>query len=257
LDFRAIARTTARKIKPIYNVPERDDKGRYKIQGSWMYIDDRDSLELTKKGVYEYEETQLVKKLVKSDFTVLDLGANIGYFTLMMAKQAKQVHAFEPEPRNFQTLQKNVELNNIKNAKLYNAAVTETSGTSTLYLCDSNRGMHRVYESDWCNEGTTQVKTIRIDDIINHADFIKIDVEGSELGALKGMKELLQRGRSTVLMEFHPPSIIEYGAKPRDVYDFMTSLGYTIRTPNGKPISFEALEKMAIEKVASNILCTS
>ncbi len=256
MDFQAIARTAIRKIKPIYNVPENDGKGRYHIQGSWMYIDDRDSLELTRKGVYEYEETQLIKKLVKSDFTVLDLGANIGYFTLIMAKQAKQVHAFEPEPRNFQTLQKNVELNNIKNVKLYNAAVTETSGTSTLYLCDSNRGMHRVYQSDWCKEGTTQVKTIRIDDIIDHADFIKIDVEGAELGALKGMKELLQKRKSTVLMEFHPPSIIEYGARPRDIYDFMASLGYTIRTPSGRPVSFEALEKMATEKVASNILCT-
>lgn len=256
MDFRAIARTAVRKIKPIYKIPEHDGEGRYKIQGSWMYLDDKDSLELTQKGVYEYEETQLVKKLVKSDSAVLDIGANIGYFTLLMARQAKRVYSFEPEPRNFQTLQKNIELNNIKNAKLYNAAVTETSGTSTLYLCDSNRGMHRIYQSDWCKEGTTHVKTIRIDDIVDHADFIKIDVEGSELGVLKGMRKLLKERKSTVLMEFHPPSIIEYGAQPADIYDFVTSLGYAVKTPDGKPISFEVLEKMAIEKVATNVLCT-
>jgi FkbM family methyltransferase len=256
LDFRAIARTAVRKVSPIHKIPENDREGRYKIQGSWMYVDDKDSLDLTRKGVYEYEETQLIKKILKSDSIVLDIGANIGYFTLIMAKRAKLVYAFEPEPRNFHILQKNTEINNIKNAKLYNAAVTEASGTSTLYLCDSNRGMHRIYQSDWCREGTTEVKTIRIDDIIDHADFIKIDVEGAELGVLKGMRKILEKRKSIALMEFHPPSIIEYGAKPRDVFDFMTSLGYTVRTPNGKPISFEGLEKMAIDKVATNIMCT-
>lgn len=259
VDFHAVANTAIRKIKPIYKVPESDGKGRYKIQGNWMYIDDKDSLELAKRGVYEYEETRLVKKLVKNDFTVLDIGANIGYFTLILAKQAREVHAFEPEPRNFQILQKNVELNGISNAKLYNAAVTEKGGTSTLHLCNTNRGMHRIYQSHWCNEGTIDVQTIRIDDMIDHVDLVKIDVEGAELGVLKGMKNLLEKKKTTVLMEFHPPSIMEYGAKPRDVYDFMKSLGYAVKTTkggSGEPISFETLEKAATEQVASNILCT-
>lgn len=257
VDFRAVARTAARKIKPIYKVPESDGNGRYNIQGNWMYIDDRDSLELTKRGVYEYEETQLVKKLVKNDFTVLDIGANIGYFTLILARQAKQVHAFEPEPRNFQILQKNVETNGLKNVTLYNAAVAETAGTCTLHLCDTNRGMHRIYESHWCNEGTVDVQKIKIDDMnFERIDLVKIDVEGAELGVLKGMKQLLGKGKTMVLMEFHPPSIIEYGAQPREIYDLMMSLGYKLRLPGGDAISFDALERHATEQVASNILCT-
>lgn len=261
LNLRAIANKTVRTIRPIYKVPESDGNGRYNIHGSWMYVDDRDSLQLTRRGVYEYEETKLVKRLVKSDFTVLDVGANIGYFTLIMARQARQVYSFEPEPRNFQILKKNVETNNIKNARLYNAAVAESSGSSTLHLCDANRGMHRIYESKWCKAGAVQVPTVRIDDVIAAADFdnvglVKIDVEGAELGVLKGMRKLLEEGKTTVLMEFHPPSIVEYGAKPRDVYDFMTSLGYAVRTAKGSEISFEALEKLATEKVATNILCT-
>ena len=148
-----------------------------------MYIDDLDSFRLTRFGIYQPEQTKLIKKLVKKKHNVLDIGANIGYFTLIMAKQAKQVHAFEPEARNFEILKKNVELNRLSNVKLHKLAVAETNGKTTLHLCDIGRGMHRIYPSHWCNEGVTEVETIRIDHIIEDADFINMDIEGSELGA--------------------------------------------------------------------------
>lgn len=220
-----------------------------------MYVDDKDSLNLTKYGVYEPAETALIKKLIKPDYVVLDIGANIGYFTLIMAKQSKQLYAFEPESRNYQTLQKNIEFNNLENVHLHNVAVAEKSGSSTLHLCDTNRGMHRIYESQWCKEGTVNVPTIAIDDLIEYADFIKMDIEGAELGALKGMKRLLKNHHPTLLMEFHPPSIIEYGAQPKEIFDFVVRLGYTVEIPDVGSVTFEQLEKLAIEKVGTNILC--
>jgi hypothetical protein len=71
------------------------------------------------------------------------------------------------------------------------------------------------------------------------------------------MMRLLENG-TTVLMEFHPPSIIEYGAKPVDVYDYMKSFGYQISLPDRKDegdIAYDELEKVATEKVGTNILC--
>jgi FkbM family methyltransferase len=236
--------------------PKSDIKGRYWIQGTWMYIDDRDSLGLKKYGIYEQEETKLWKELIKNDSIVLDIGANIGYFTLIMSKLARQVHAFEPDPRNFQILQNNIEANNIKNVKLYHSAAAETAGSSTLYLSEINRGMHRLYRSDWCKEGSVQVQTVRIDDIIDQSDFVKIDVEGAELGVLKGMKQLLEKSKPTVIMEFDRASIMEYGAKPKDIYDFMASLGYAILTLKGQTLSFNELEtKLAAKEISKNILC--
>lgn len=82
-----------------------------------------------------------------------------------------------------------------------------------------------------------------------------MDIEGAELGALKGMKRLLEQYHPMLLMELHPPSIIEYGAKPKDVYDFVQSLGYQISVPDAGQISFEELEKLAVTKVGTNILC--
>ena len=240
---------------PDYKPPTKV-KDKYHIQGSWMYVDDKDSLKLTQYGIYEPEETALIKKLVKTNHIVLDIGANIGYFTLIMAKQCKQVYAFEPQPRNFHTLKKNINLNQLSNVKLYNMAVAETTGEATLHLCEGIRGMHRIYPSRWYNEGKTEVETVRISDIIHDADFIKMDVEGAELGALKGMKNLFNNEGITILMEFHPPSIEEYGSKPREIYDFMNSLGFNIKVPSRGSVSFEELEKIAIENVGTNLICT-
>jgi FkbM family methyltransferase len=256
MHLRSLAGRVKRKVKgPKYKPPPRNGD-KYKILGKWMYLDDLDSSRLTRFGIYQPEQTKLIKKLVKKKHTVIDIGANIGYFTLIMAQQAKQVHAFEPEARNFEILKKNVELNGFSNVKLHNLAVAETNGKTTLHLCDIGRGMHRIYPSQWCKEGTTNVQTVRIDDIIEEADFIKIDIEGAELGALKGMTKLLKKRKSNIIMEFHPPSIEEYGAKPRNIYDFMTSLGYEIKGSLRDSLSFEELEKIAIENAGTNILCT-
>ena len=103
LHFARKARSKLKRQR--YKSPIKDGD-KYKILGRWMYIDDRDSLQLAKNGIYNYEQTQLIKKLVKKKHIVLDIGAHIGYFTLLMANQAKQVHAFEPEARNFQILKK-------------------------------------------------------------------------------------------------------------------------------------------------------
>lgn len=255
MKLRTLIKRAERKLFPQKIKPPVQDGDKYKILGNWMYIDDKDSMQLSKYALYNKEQTQLIKKLVKKKHTVLDIGAHIGYFTLIMAKQAKQVYAFEPEARNFQILTKNIELNKLSNVKLNNVAVAEFKGKTTLHLCEMNGGMHRIYPSKWCKEGIVQVETVRIDDLIQEADFIKMDIEGAELGALRGMIKLLKICHPTIIMEFHPPSIEEYGANPRDIYDFMTSLGYDIRLSLMDSISFEKLEQISKEKIGTNIIC--
>jgi FkbM family methyltransferase len=257
MKLRPLAGKIKRKLKPPQYHPPKKSGDKYKILGKWMYLDDKDSMRLAKFGIYNFEETKLIKKLVKRKHIVLDIGANIGYFTLLMAKQAKLVHAFEPEAQNFQLLKKNVELNKISNVKLHNVAVAEKNGKTKLHLCETNRGMHRIYPSRWCTEGSNEVKTVRMDDVIQEADFIKIDVEGAELGALKGMAKLLKKCEVTILMEFHPPSIIEYGSKPREIFDLVTSLDYNFKLPLIiESLSFEQIEQRAMEHAGTNIICT-
>jgi FkbM family methyltransferase len=223
-----------------------------------MLLDKQDSLNV-KNEPYEPVETALIKFLLKPDDVALDIGAHIGYFTVLMAKHCALVHAFEPEPTNMELLRHNIKINNLENVLTYEKAVSEFNySNEELYLCDSNSGMHRLYPSKWCNN-SIKVPSIRLDIYEFSPDFIKMDIEGSELGALKGMKATIENHHPIMIMEFHPPSIEEYGASPRDEYDFLKSLGYSIRLiPKiSIPISFEELDKETRKESGRNVLCIS
>lgn len=210
-----------------------------------MYLDIHDSLNL-KRGYYEPEETALIKQLIRPDWTCLDIGAHIGYFTLLLSKYGKWVETFEPEESNFRLLLKNLSLNKTSNVLQHKKAVTELSGAIiNLYLSGDNSGMHRVYPSKWCTEGRQQIETITIDEVVDKADFIKIDIEGAEIDALQGMSRLLTKHHPIILMEFCPKYITEYGADPLQVYHFLKTLGYSIMLLPDKdtPISYEDLER--------------
>jgi FkbM family methyltransferase len=224
-----------------------------------MYLDAHDSLKLGTYGYYEPEETALIKQLLKPTDTALDIGAHIGYFTLLMAKQCKWVDAFEPEESNFRLLFRNLSINKTSNVMPHKAAITDNDGYTNLYLSGINSGMHRVYHSNECTD-VLRVATTKIDDIVSKADFIKMDIEGSEWGALKGMKQLLTNSKPTILMEFCPQYIREYDADPRDVYNFMRELGYIIMLLPDKdtPIQYEdLLEETSKETTGRNILCVA
>jgi FkbM family methyltransferase len=226
-----------------------------------MFLDVQDSLKLGEYGYYEPEETALIKQLLKSTDTALDIGAHIGYFTLLMAKQCKWVDAFEPEESNFRLLFRNLSINKTSNVMPHKTAVAETTGWTTVYFSYLNSGMHRIYRSKWCEAGIMKyqpVEQIKIDDVVRKIDFIKMDIEGSELGALKGMKNLLTNSKPIILMEFCPQYIREYGADPRDVYYFLKDLGYSIRLLPDKDTSISYLELLAqtdSEPTGRNILC--
>lgn len=81
------------------------------LNGDKMFIDELDSLGLRANGIHEKEETEFIKSFITGDMVCVDIGANIGYFTILMAKQAKHIYAFEADKSNFIQLRKNIELN--------------------------------------------------------------------------------------------------------------------------------------------------
>lgn len=245
-----------------------------------MYTDEFDTRLLHDNngdGIYNYLESEITRKFVleRNGDTVIDIGAHIGYFTCIMARYSeevgKRVMAFEPSSYNFQLLKKNIQLNNFKNVEIFQAAVTNVqNGTVDLHLSPESTGMNRIYPSKWCEGGKveTAVKTVRIDSMINtrrhKVDFIKMDIEGSEFGALLGMQELLIKQHPVLMMEFHPPSIEEYGTHPRKIYDFLRNTGYhnIALVPNrqGEGISkkitrYDDLYRWTCNSTSRNLLC--
>ena len=192
-----------------------------KVRGHRMWLDDRDTLELGTHGVYEPMETALLEKELKEGQTFVDIGANIGYYTLIAAGRVGpggKVYAFEPDPANFRLLQKNVETNGYTNVVLVNKAVSDKNGKLRLYLNPANRGDHRVYDSKDGRQ-SLEIGTVALDRFFKTLDrkihFIKMDIQGAEASAFAGMKGLVRANKGLKLVtEFSPASLKLAGNDP-------------------------------------------
>ena len=116
-----------------------------------VHNDDTGSLStLSISGVFGPRDTQTVKDNVFSGNIVVDLGANIGYFTCLLAKivgEGGKVFAFEPDPRNLKLLRRNIQENDYKNVIIADKAVSDVNGSCTLYSSQKKFGANRIFES--------------------------------------------------------------------------------------------------------------
>ena len=217
-----------------------------------MYVDAYDTLQIINSGKFEETETQTILSFVKPDTIMLDIGANMGFYSIRVAQKAVQgrVIAFEPDPGNYAMLQKNLILNNLNNVDSYNVALSDKKDTLRLYKHPFNVGDYRLY-----NDGDfaefVDVPTLRIDDVVDrHVDLIKIDVQGYEYFVLKGGRALLARDKPVVISEFWPRGLYNSGASPADYLTMMQELGYSVRQideDNKKvvDITYDALRTMS------------
>jgi FkbM family methyltransferase len=161
-------------------------------------------------GTYEMELQQAVADWVKPGMVAYDLGANIGYVSLLLARavgQTGKVFAFEALPANQERLTSNLKLNSNENIQLVSKAVADTSGATT-FLVHSSGGMGKLSKSDGGNSNSIIVQATSIDDFVFKSDnpppqLIKMDIEGGEILALRGMSRLLKEARPVLLIELH------------------------------------------------------
>lgn len=166
---------------------------------------------LVYKQEYEPQTTAVFKSLVKKGMTVVDIGANIGYYTVLAGKLAGskgQVYAFEPEQRNFGDLAGNIRLNRLSNVLPFQKAVSDRDGRAVLHISRFESGEHSLAVCDSHREGMANVETVRLDTAIKgRVDIIKTDTEGNEIKVLEGAKRLLTGNRDVKLfVEFLPDS---------------------------------------------------
>ena len=204
------------------------------IEGHKMHLDPLDSLKLSINKSYEEFETKLVKDIIKDGNIVVDIGANIGYFTLIFARlvgEKGKVFAFEPEPNNFNLLKKNIEINGYKNVNLINKAVSNKSGKIKLYIDNVNYGGHSLI-AEIPNRQSIEIESIKLDDFFSankKIDFIKIDVEGAELEVLKGMSNLLnQKDDIKILLEFNPLMLKSFGVTTQEYVNLLIRFNFKI-----------------------------
>jgi len=217
----------------------RQEMSRAWVGGHRMRVDPHDtvvSVRLREHGWFEPYETRLVQRLVSPGDTVVDIGANIGYYTLQFARQvgnAGHVYAFEPDPRNFELLQENVWQNGYRNVTLVRAAVADRSGTTRLFLNPDNRGDHRIYDGA-DDRQAIDVDMVSLDDYFadheGRFDLVKIDVQGAEAAVFGGMRGILAAGRvGRVLSEFWPRGLKIAGGDARAFLEQRQRQGFAIR----------------------------
>ena len=249
------------------------------VQGHEMYLDSSDSLRLSTNGVFEPHTTQVIKQNISSGDIVIDIGANIGYFTLIMAKGIREngkVFSFEPEPKNFELLKKNVEINNYSNVILEKKAIGNKTGTAKLYLADRKNnvfssGMHRIFRSDLVSQiaDPILINIIKLDDYLQDLKFIKkirlikIDVEGAEFDVLKGMNKILDENKEIkIVMEFSSENLEDYGSNAYDVVDFLMNKGFKLSVINEVEKRMEEVTGIKeiidseAKKIGLNIFCS-
>jgi len=187
------------------------------IHGSQMCLDVNDpgiSKDLILADTREPAHTELMKNILKSGDTIIDIGANIGYYALLESKivgKTGKVYAIEPVKRNIDLLKKNILLNNYKNIETFEAAVSRENKTKNMYLTTkSNWCTLRLSKNDKIDEQVVDkvlVKTITLDKFVEDKKFpnlIRMDVEGYEIEIIKGMKNILAEKKSLkIIIELH------------------------------------------------------
>ena len=202
------------------------------LDGTILQLDKKDSLSLSFNRIYETVETSLVKQSVKPEMVIIDIGANIGYFTTLFSKLAYKgkVIAFEPDMTNFKILEKNCRVNKCTNVQLFNNAVGSETCTRRLYISSENHGDHRLYPVDDQRE-SVEVETIDIDSHLKSEeaiDFIKMDIQGFEMEALLGMKQTISIYFPTLLLELWPSALLKNKTNPLDLMNYLIDLQYSI-----------------------------
>jgi FkbM family methyltransferase len=173
---------------------------------------------------------------IRPGMTVIDVGANIGYYTLVFADlvgPSGRVIAFEPDPDLFNAAVENVRLNGkAGTVQLHNCALGAQPAELYLQRGQVNSGDNRLHRSDPGTARSVAVRVLRLDDVLSSekVDWIKVDVQGWECDVFEGMDQTLVRNLKTlqICFEFWPHGIRQAGRDPREVLTILRKSGYSI-----------------------------
>ncbi|MGH9265341.1 MAG: FkbM family methyltransferase [Acidimicrobiales bacterium] len=193
---------------------------------------------LRQHGEWEREESDHLRALLRPGMTFLDVGAHVGYMSLLAARAvgpAGRGFAFEPEPGNFALLMANLAVHGVENVEAVPAAAWSETGRLSLSLCTDNTGDHRAYALP--GRESVDVPAFALDDVLPGdvtIDVVKVDAQATDDIAIRGMERTLARCRPALVVEFWPQGIRERGADPADVLGYYRSLGYDLGVLGGE-----------------------
>ena len=191
------------------------------------------SRRIREDGIWEPYETSLLLRFLHPGDVFVDVGANIGYFSVLAASVVGEqgaVFAFEPDPNNYRLLCANAELNGFAgNIVAVEAALSDTAGEGRLFLSEDNLGDHQVYVGDEDRNSVPIVLQRGSDYLarrIEQLDLLKIDTQGSEFQVIEGLMPLLVglESKPRIIVELTPHSLRQAGASGRALMELLGTL---------------------------------
>ena len=180
----------------------------------------------------EEEFTNLILEEIQPTDVFYDVGASVGFVTVHAARKGVHVVAFEPDSGYCSRLKGNLALNGLQKTQIVEWAVSDKEGEATLFTDGIEGNSPSLRESG--NRGSVRVHTDSIDNalqrgLIPRPDVVKIDIEGAEVLALRGMQRLLQSEDSprALFIEIHPALLLEFGSSPQEVDNILAQSGFS------------------------------
>ncbi len=187
-------------------------------------------------GVYEPHVTAAIRRVLRPGDTFVDLGVNVGYFSLMAATlvgREGRVIGFEARPDNVTLANLSARENGFENVTISNLAVAEKKKTLKM-SAPEHTSLSVVVDSSRqdCQAGFVEIQAVAVDEVLGglaDIDVVKMDIDGGELQAVQGMRATLRRCQPILFFEFSPFTLQEYGqSKPEELITEIQSLGYQI-----------------------------
>lgn len=211
--------------------------------GPYIYVNYSDWVEReTANGTYERDYVDFFCSKIQEGDVVIDVGAYIGYFSLLASEGVGDkgcVYAFEPVPRNYERLMRNLKANQVKNVNAYNFGLSDKNETLPLSIPRDIPAESTLCESNWTEiskgveiqKDVVKAKLTPFDRFVEHeglkgVTIIKIDVEGAELKVLKGMRNVLKSNNLELFMEIVPPLIERMGGSIKELINILISCGF-------------------------------
>lgn len=235
--------------------PEEERQINFKNKKIWVNTKDTSMVPSIMAGDYEAYELEVFLSQIKPKMTVLDVGANIGIYSVLANDKTSRIFAFEPIPENLSLLRKNVAANQAKSVTVVPTAIGAKTGQIDISVVPGSLGTHGVFAK---SDQRLTVKVQTIDDFVKKkrlkVGLIKMDIEGYEPYAISGGKLTLKSQVPVLLMEFNCKLINKSGVDPLEFSKELTSIyKYTYlineRRKRLDPISAREISKLINENI--------
>lgn len=258
LGRRAVMLSLIHRLVPPVSYYSKSDNRKIHLYGVLFIVQMNDLMSQPLFFGLHMDEVLCLKSFFPKNAVVIDVGANIGRWSLLSAKlfQTKKIYSFEPFLETYHRLRKNISLNSSLNIETFNLALNNKSELVTMATAsEKNSGMNFI--SNTKSNSINQVESVTLDFFIQShdikkIDLMKIDVEGFEMNVLKGAQQMIQQHHPVIICEINDTLLAKNKTSPKNVFDFLVDHKYQIKKlPNMETVSIlQPLENIHFDIIA-------